>query len=44
MDIYSGYNQIKMNHLYAPKTTFMTNNCNYYYEVIPLGIKINNAT
>jgi len=30
MDAYSGYNQIKMEQLDAPKTTFMTNTQNYH--------------
>lgn len=39
MDTYSIYNQIKMDHMDAPKTTFMSNQCNYYYNVIPFGLK-----
>lgn len=30
LDAYSGYNQIQMNLLDAPKTEFMTNKNNYY--------------
>lgn len=30
MDPYLGYNQIKMNHVDIPKTTFMSNNWNNY--------------
>lgn len=33
-----------MNLLDAPKTTFMTNMCNYYYELIPFGLKNAGAT
>jgi len=43
-DAYSGYNQIKMDPLDAPKTTFVTNNRNYHYEVIPFGLKNVGAT
>lgn len=39
MDAYSSYNQIRMNLLDAPKTEFMTNNSNYYYEVTPFRLK-----
>lgn len=39
MDVYSGYNQIRMSPTDASKTTFMTNINNYYYEVIPFGHK-----
>jgi len=39
MDAYSGYNQIKMDPLDALKTTFMTNNKNYHYKVMPFGLK-----
>lgn len=39
MDVYLGYNQIKMNSSDACKTTFMTNNYNYYYEVMLFGLK-----
>ncbi|KAK2449974.1 hypothetical protein QL285_009117 [Trifolium repens] len=39
MDAYSGYNQIKMNLADAPHTTFMTNTCNYFYNVMPFGLK-----
>lgn len=39
MDAYSGYNHIKMNLLDVPKATFMTNNWNYYYNLIPYDIK-----
>ncbi|PNX98475.1 gag-pol polyprotein [Trifolium pratense] len=39
MDAYSGYNQIKMNTLEAPHTTFMSMTCNYHYKVMPFGLK-----
>ena len=44
MDAYSSYNKIKMDPLDAPKTTFMTNNKNYNYEVLPFGLKNAGAT
>jgi hypothetical protein len=39
MDAYSGYNQIHMDPLDAPKTAFMTNTKNYHYEVMSFGLK-----
>jgi hypothetical protein len=39
MDAYSGYNQIRMDPLDAPKTAFMTNTNNYHYEVMSFGLK-----
>lgn len=44
MDVYSGYNQIKMNPLDAPKNESTSNNYNYYYEVISFGLKNENST
>jgi hypothetical protein len=44
MDAYSGYNQIKMNALDAPHTAFMTSTCNYFYKVMPFGLKNAGAT
>ncbi|KAK2427613.1 hypothetical protein QL285_026181 [Trifolium repens] len=44
MDAYSGYNQIKMNAADAPSTAFMTNTCNYFYKVMPFGLKNAGAT
>jgi hypothetical protein len=44
MDAYSGYNQIKMSAADAPHTAFMTNTCNYFYKVMPFGIKNAGAT
>lgn len=39
MDAYSAYNQIKMDPLDMPKTTFMSNHGNYYYNITPFGLK-----
>ncbi|PNX87219.1 gag-pol polyprotein [Trifolium pratense] len=44
MDAYSGYNQIKMNPTDAPHTAFMSNTCNYFYNVMPFGLKNAGAT
>jgi len=44
MDAYSGYNQIKMDPMDAPKTAFMTNNKNYHYEVMSFGLRNASAT
>jgi hypothetical protein len=44
MDAYSGYNQIKMNPADAPHTAFMSNTCNYFYNVMPFGLKNAGAT
>jgi len=44
MEAYSRYNQIRMDHLNAPKTEFMTNHKNYHYEVMPFGLKNAGAT
>jgi hypothetical protein len=44
MDAYSGYNQIKMNAADAPSTAFMKNTCNYFYNVMPFGLKNAGAT
>ncbi|PNX78768.1 gag-pol polyprotein, partial [Trifolium pratense] len=44
MDAYSSYNQIKMNPADAPHTTFMSNTCNYHYNVMPFGLKNAGAT
>lgn len=38
-DAYSGYNQIKMDHIDAPKTTFMSNHRNYYHNSCLLGLR-----
>lgn len=39
MDAYSSYNKIGMSPVDAPKTAFMTNISNYYYEVMTFGLK-----
>jgi hypothetical protein len=44
MDAYSGYNQIRMDPLDAPKTAFMTNTKNYHYDVMSFGLKNAGAT
>ncbi|GAU50523.1 hypothetical protein TSUD_177730 [Trifolium subterraneum] len=44
MDAYSGYNQIKMAEIDKKKTTFMTETGNYYYNVMPFGLKNAGAT
>ncbi|WJX56033.1 hypothetical protein P8452_41732 [Trifolium repens] len=44
MDAYSGYNQIKMADIDKKKTTFMTESGNYYYNVMPFGLKNAGAT
>lgn len=44
MDSYLGYIQIKMDPLHAPKATFMSNQGNYYYNVMPFDLKNAGAT
>ncbi|GAU47561.1 hypothetical protein TSUD_404080 [Trifolium subterraneum] len=44
MDAYSGYNQIKMHPMDAQHTMFMSNTCNYFYNVMPFGLKNAGAT
>ncbi|GAU43828.1 hypothetical protein TSUD_399210 [Trifolium subterraneum] len=44
MDAYYGYNQIKMHHMDAQHTSFMSNTCNYFYNVMPFGLKNAGAT
>lgn len=39
MDLYYGYNRIKMDPMEAPKTTFVPNHDNYCYNIIPFGLK-----
>lgn len=34
MDAYFEYNKVKMDPLDTPKTVFMSNNYNYYYEAM----------
>lgn len=41
MDSYSRYKRIQMDSLYTPKTTFIFNHSNYYYNVVPFDL--NNA-
>ncbi|MCH81337.1 hypothetical protein A2U01_0002123 [Trifolium medium] len=44
MDAYSGYNQIPMAMADKEKTAFMTESGNYYYNVVPFGLKNAGAT
>ncbi|CAJ2645078.1 unnamed protein product [Trifolium pratense] len=44
MDAYSGYNQIPMAVADREKTAFMTESSNYYYNVMPFGLKNAGAT
>lgn len=44
MEAYSKYNHIRMNPLDAPKTTFMSNHDNYYFNVMLFGLKNSDAT
>jgi ribonuclease HI len=44
MDAYSGYNQIPMAMADKEKTAFMTESGNYYYNVMPFGLKNAGAT
>jgi hypothetical protein len=44
MDAYSGYNQIPMAESDKEKTAFMTASGNYYYNVMPFGLKNAGAT
>ena len=44
MDGYSGYNQIRMATKDAEKTTFRTLIENFYYTVMPFGLKNARAT
>ncbi|CAJ2668042.1 unnamed protein product [Trifolium pratense] len=44
MDAYSGYNQIKMAEIDKKKIAFMTESGNYYYNVMPFGLKNAGAT
>ncbi|GAU44722.1 hypothetical protein TSUD_88060 [Trifolium subterraneum] len=43
-DAYSGYNQIPMDVADRTKTAFMTESGNYYYNVMPFGLKNAGAT
>jgi len=44
LDAYSGYNQIQMYHRDQEKTAFRTNFDNFFYEVMPFGLKNARAT
>ncbi|GAU38581.1 hypothetical protein TSUD_322580 [Trifolium subterraneum] len=44
MDAYSSYNQIKKSPMDAQHTAFMSNTCNYFYNVMPFGLKNAGAT
>ena len=44
MDGYSGYNQIYMAARYAGKTAFRTQIGNFYYTMMPFGLKNARAT
>ena len=44
LDAYSGYNQIRMNPLDEEKTTFITEDANFYYKVMPFGLKNTSVT
>jgi len=44
LDAYSGYNQIQMHPADRKKTAFMTDFDNFYYEVMPFGLKNAGAT
>ena len=44
MDAYSGYNQIPMAEEDKKKTAFMTESGNYYYNVMPFGLRNAGAT
>jgi len=44
LDAYSGYNKISMHPRDKEETAFMTADTNYYYEVMPFGLKNAGAT
>ena len=44
MDIFSGYNQIRMHETDQEKTSFMTSQGLFYYKVMPFGLKNTGAT
>ena len=44
MDTYSGYNQIPMEKTDKKYTALMTKSGNYYYNVMPFGLKNAGAT
>ena len=39
MDAYTCYNKIKVDPLNVPKTMFMSNTDNYYYNAMPFKLK-----
>ena len=39
MDAFSGYNQIRMDEVDQEKTSFVTSQGLFYYEVMPFGLK-----
>lgn len=39
VNAYSGYNQIQMNRIDAPKPIFKSNHDNFYYNVMPFSLK-----
>lgn len=39
MDVYSRYIHIRMNPINSLNRVFMSNHDNYYYDVIPFGVK-----
>ena len=44
LDAYSGYNQIMMHTLDEEETTFVTEDANFCYRVMPFGLKNAGAT
>jgi len=44
LDAYSGYNQIQMHHYDNEKTAFRTDSYNFFYEVMPFGLRNDGAT
>jgi len=44
LDVFLGYNQIKMHPRDESKTMFMTETCSYCYKVMPFGLKNTGAT
>ena len=44
LDAYYGYNQIPMATTDMDKTAFITNDANYFYKVMPFGLKNASAT
>ena len=44
MDAFSGYNQIRMDEAGQEKTSFVTSQDLFYYEVMPFGLKNARAT